>query len=344
MPTNKRPDIPIESFNQMQIYLGTEMIEDWQEGQLTRRKMLKRLIFICGSSAGAAALLTACGQPVNAPPTAAPTAAPKPTDVPKPAAPAATTGQPAAPPPPAPTRATPGILHVLPTDPDVDAKEVTYENDAKLSGYLAKPKAAGTYPGVIVIHENRGLNDHIRDVARRLAKAGFIALAPDLVARGGGTAAVGDDKVPGWLSQAKPEDLFKDMSTAVEFLEKQGVAAGKLGVVGFCFGGAQTIQLAVSNPKIKAAVPYYGPTPKTIKPFVETNAAILAHYGGNDQRVNSTIADIENAMKDAKKVYEKKLWDGAGHAFNNDRGAAYNEQVAVDAWKMTLDWFKKYLV
>lgn len=345
MPNNPRPHVPIESFNQMQIYLGTEMIEDWQEGQLTRRKMLKRLIYICGSSAGAAALLSACGQPVNAPPTAAPTAAPKPTDAPKPteAAKPAEATKPAAQPTPAPTRATPGILHVPPTDPAIDGKEVTYDSDVKLSGYLAKPTAAGSYPGVIVIHENRGLNDHIRDVARRLAKAGFIALAPDLVARGGGTASVGDDKVPGWLSQAKPEDLFKDMGTAVEFLEKQGIAAGKIGVVGFCFGGAQTIQLAVSNPKIKAAVPYYGPTPKTIKPFAETNAAIFAQYGGNDQRVNSTIAELENGMKGANKTFDKKIWDGAGHAFNNDRGAAYNEQVAVDAWKITLDWFKKYL-
>jgi carboxymethylenebutenolidase len=330
MPSKPRPEVDINSFNQMQIYLGTEMIEDWQEGQLSRRKMLKRLIFICGSSAGAAALLTACGQPVNTPPTAAPkpTDPPKPTDAPKPAE----AVKPTAPPPP-PTPSKPGVMHVPPDDPAVQASTVTFENDVKITGYLAKPKAAGSYPGIIVIHE----------VARRLAKAGYIALAPDLVSRGGGTIAVGDDKVPGWLSQAKPEDLFKDLSTAVDYLEKQGIAAGKLGVVGFCFGGAQTIQLAVSNPKIKAAVPYYGPTPKTIKPFAETNAAILAQYGGTDQRVNGTIPDIENGMKDAKKVYEKKIWDGAGHAFNNDRGANYNEQTAVEAWKLTLDWFKKYL-
>jgi carboxymethylenebutenolidase len=328
--SNKKRDLPkLDSLNEMQVYLGTEMIDDYLHGQLSRRRMLARLIYICGGAGGAATLLTACGQPINQP---TPTSAPKPTEAPKP------TAAPASAPVVSP-------LSVAANDPAIEATSVTFDSDTKVSGYLARPKSAsGNLPGVIVIHENRGLNDHIRDVARRLAKAGYIALAPDLVSRGGGTDALGADKVPGWLSQAKPEDLVKDMSAGVDFLQKQtGVNADKIGVVGFCFGGSQTIHLAAANAKIKAAVPYYGPVPKTLKPIGETNAAILAHYGGTDQRVNGTIPDIENAMKDAKKIYEKKIYDGAGHAFNNDTGGSYNEKAAVEAWTATLAWFDKYL-
>jgi carboxymethylenebutenolidase len=196
----------------------------------------------------------------------------------------------------------------------------------------------------VVIHENRGLTDHIKDVARRVAKAGYIALAPDLASRAGGTDKVPTDQVTGYFANAKPEDLVKDLNASVSFLEQQqGLKAGKLGVVGFCFGGGYTLRLAGANPKLVAAVSYYGPVPTPLTLVTSTNAAILGQYGALDQRVNAGIPDLEKAMKDAGKTYEKKIYDGANHAFNNDTGASYNETAAVAAWKETLAWFDKYL-
>lgn len=388
-----REAVPLDELNQMQRYLGEETIEDYQQGQMTRRRMLRRLVLICGSSAAAASLLAACGDatatlaPTTAAPTraasttaaatAAPTTAASTTAAATTAASttrAATTAASAATtaagttsaagttaaaggttaaaggttvagsPPPAPTPGqAKGPLTVAATDPAIEGTEVSFPSDGTtVSGYLARPKAPGTYPGVIVIHENRGLNDHIRDVARRLAKEGYIALAPDLVSRGGGTTSLGFDRVPAFLSQAKPDDLVKDLNAGVAYLEKQtGIKPDKFGVTGFCFGGAYTMRLAATNPKIAAAVPYYGVTPEPASQMSATNAAILAQYGGTDARVNATIPALEQAM--AGKTFQKKLYDGAGHAFNNDTGGSFNEKVAVDAWKETLGWFSKYL-
>jgi carboxymethylenebutenolidase len=130
----------------------------------------------------------------------------------------------------------------------------------------------------------------------------------------------------------------------VDFLgQQQGVQPDKFGVVGFCFGGAYTLRLAAANPKIAAAVPYYGVTPDPASQMAATNAAILGQYGGTDQRVDATIPALEQVMKDSGKIYEKRIYDGAGHAFNNDTGRNYNETAAVAAWKETLAWFDKYL-
>ena len=329
MSMKKRAPVLLDDLNQMQVYLGEETVEDFQDGLITRRAMLKRLIVICGGTAAAAAVLSACGVPVNAPPTSstAPTAA----------------GATSPPPPPTPGLAK-GPLTVAKEDAAVKTSDVTFKSDTDVMGYLARPAAEGSYPGVIVIHENRGLNDHIRDVARRLAKAGYIALAPDLVSRAGGTDKLERDKVSGMLGQAKPEDLVKDLNAAVDFLlADKGLKSDKVGVVGFCFGGAYTLRLAATNPKIAAAVPYYGVTPQPADQMGKTNAAILGQYGGKDARVNGTIPALEDVMKTAGKTYEKKIYDDAGHAFNNDTGANYNEKAAVDAWKATLDWFAKYL-
>jgi len=236
------------------------------------------------------------------------------------------------------------VLSVAADDPAIQASDVTYQSDTEIMGYLAKPAAAGTYPGVIVIHENRGLTDHIKDVARRLAKAGFVSLAPDLVSRNGGTASQSRDQVAGVLGQARPEDLVKDLSAGVDYLLQQpGVKPDKAGVVGFCFGGAYTLRLAAANPKIAAAVPYYGVTPEPASQMADTNAAIMGQYGATDNRVNSTIPALEETLSKAGKTFEKHIYEGAGHAFNNDTGANYNEAAATQAWQRTLDWFTKYL-
>ena len=353
MTLKDRQPFAIDQLNQMQRYLGEEMIEDYHTGELTRRQMLKRLLGICGSGAAAAALLAACGEGTATPPAATagatpPSAVPPAADLPT-AGPATAATQPTAAAPAAATAAAPAggatsPLSVAADDPDVAGSDVTFQSYTAVSGYVARPKAEGTYPGVIVIHENRGLTDHIRDVARRLAKAGYIALAPDLASRAGGTAQVGADKITGYFANAKPEDLVKDLNSAVDFLGQQSsVQPDKYGTVGFCFGGALVLRLAAANPKIAAAVCYYGVTPDPASQMSATNAAILGQYGATDQRVDATIPALEQVMQQSGKTFQKYLYEGAGHAFNNDTGQNYNQAAAVAAWQRTLDWFGKYL-
>lgn len=351
MSTNNRRSAQIEELNQMQLYLGEETIEDYEDGLITRRAMLRRLIVICGGSAAAAALMTACGVP--APPPAqsgapAATDPPAPTDAPTAAAAAtavATSAPTVEPTATVAAAATTGAALSVPADdPAVQVSDVTYASETEMRAYLARPAAEGTYPGVIVIHENRGLTDHIKDVARRLAKAGYVALAPDLVSRMGGTASMQADQVAGALGQATPEQLVQDLNAGVDFvLQQPGVMADKVGVVGFCFGGAYTLRLAAANPKVAAAVPYYGVTPEPASQLANTNAAVLGQYGGTDARVNNTIPALEQALLGAGKTFEKHIYEGAGHAFNNDTGARYDEAAAVLAWQRTLDWFATHL-
>lgn len=366
MPEKKRKPLPEEALNQMQWYLGEETVEDYQDGLISRRAMLKRLIVICGGSAAAATVLAACGVPPAAPPAAATASGntASPTDAPSPEPSATAQAEPSATPAPtsaataqaagattsplataaSTTGASTAVLAVPADDPSVQASDVTYQSDTEIMGYLARPAAEGDYPSVIVIHENRGLTDHIKDVARRLAKAGFVALAPDLVSRNGGTASLARDQVAGVLGQANPDDLVKDLSAGVDFLLQQsGVKPEKVGVVGFCFGGAYTLRLAAANSKIAAAVPYYGVTPQPAEQMANTNAAIMGQYGATDNRVNSTIPALEETLSNAGKTFEKHIYEGAGHAFNNDTGANYNEAAATQAWQRTLDWFTQYL-
>lgn len=346
MTLKNRAEVSVDQLNQMQRYLGEETIEDYQAGLLTRRQMLRRLFGICGSGAAVAALLAACGATTVTTPTAGAPATP-PTSPPAPAQPttaAASTSPPAAAATAPPQQAAGGALAVPPDDPELVTADVMFLSDTSVAGYLAQPQAAGTYPGVIVIHENRGLNDHIKDVARRLAKAGYIALAPDLASRAGGTAKVGDEQIRGYFANAKPEELVRDLNAAVGYLEQQpGVKPGAFGVVGFCFGGAYTLALAAANPKIAAAVCYYGVTPEPASQMSATNAAILGQYGGNDTRVNATIPALEQVMKANGKTFEQRIYEGANHAFNNDTSQNYNEAAAVAAWKETLGWFERYL-
>jgi len=212
-----------------------------------------------------------------------------------------------------------------------------------LFGYLARPKEGDSLPVVLVCHENRGLTDHIRDVTRRVAKAGYVALAVDLLSRQGGTATVGSDNVPGALGNIEPDQFVQDFLSGWEYLKGQDFAqADRVGMVGFCFGGGVTWRVATKMPELRAAVPYYGPPPP-VEELATINAAVLAIYGGNDQRINASIPDVEAAMQANNKVYEKMVYEGADHAFNNDTGERFNAQAANDAWGRTLAWFDKYV-
>lgn len=343
------------ALNWLQRYAAEEVVEYANEGRYSRREMMQHLVAICGTPALAAAFLASCassdgGSGAGTTSTAAPTTAGASSSS---AASSSSSSSSAAATTAAPTTAAAAssstsatannggpALSVAADDPAVQGGNVTFAGPAgDLFGYLARPAAGGSRAGVIVIHEIRGLTDHIRDVTRRVAKAGYVALAVDLASRAGGTDKA--TNVSGALTGGPIEDRIADLNAALAHLGSQPDFNGKLGVTGFCFGGGMTLSYAATQPKVLAAVPYYGPTPQPASQMSATNAAILAQYGANDARVNAGIADLEQAM--AGKTFEKRIYDGAGHAFNNDTGGAYNEARAVEAWKATLDWFATHL-
>jgi carboxymethylenebutenolidase len=212
----------------------------------------------------------------------------------------------------------------------------------KLSGYMARLKGAERRPAVIVIHENRGLNPHIRDVARRLAVEGFLAYAPDMLSPLGGTPADENEAVRmiGGLNQA---ETVARLAASVPFLAKHTGSNGKVGAVGFCWGGGMVNRLAAAGTSLAAGVAYYGAQiPSAEVPKI--SAPLLLHYAGLDERINAGIPDYEAALKANGKVYEKFVYEGANHAFNNDTNTArYNKEAAALAWGRTVAFLKKHL-
>lgn len=334
---------PIDDLNWMQQYAASEIVEYGDEGRISRREMMIRLVAVCGSAGAAATFLASCAKDTatNSASTAT-TGGGLSGSSSSPSSAAGTSSPPTTAASPPPTAGGTGhLLSVAATDPDITAGDVTFAGPAsELIGYRAQPAASGKHPGVIVIHEIFGLTDHIKDVTRRLAKVGFVAVAVDLASRAGGTGKA--ENIMGALTQGPVADRVADLNAGVDFLEEQPAYNGKLGVVGFCFGGGMTLSFASAQPKLLAAVPYYGPTPQPASALSATRAAILAHYGETDARVNAGIPDLETAL--AGKTFEKRIHPGAGHAFNNDTGGAYNETEAVAAWTATVDWFRRYLV
>ncbi len=212
----------------------------------------------------------------------------------------------------------------------------------KMTGYLARPSAGGKHPGVIVIHENRGLNPHIEDVARRVAVEGFLALAPDMLSPLGGTPKDQDEAVK-LIGQLKPEETVARLVATVKYLASHPDSTGKVGVVGFCWGGGLVNDLAAAGTSLNAGVAYYGrQIPASEVPKI--TAPLLLQYAGLDDRINAGIAAYEAALKANNKVYEKFMYEGANHAFNNDTNATrYNKEAATLAWGRTIAFFKKYL-
>jgi carboxymethylenebutenolidase len=211
------------------------------------------------------------------------------------------------------------------------------------SGYFVKPSAEGKYPGVLVIHENRGLNPHIKDVARRLAVEGFTVLAVDYLHSLGGTPEDAD-KARDMIGTLKPEDIKATSSAALAAVKANPSSNGKSGAVGFCWGGGTANDLAVNDPGLSAGVAYYGSQPDAAD-VPKITAPLLLHYGGLDERINAGIPAFESALKANNKVYELYVYEGANHAFNNDTNAArYNQDVAELAWSRTVAFLKKYVV
>ncbi|MGJ7518456.1 YghX family hydrolase [Pseudomonas baetica] len=232
------------------------------------------------------------------------------------------------------------------TDPDILAGYITYpspKGHGNVRGYLVRPaKATGKVGAVVVVHENRGLNPYIEDVARRLAKAGFIALAPDGLSSVGGYPG-NDEKGKALQEKVDPEKLMNDFFAAVEWLMKHETGNGKVGITGFCYGGGVTNAAAVAYPELGAAVSFYGRQPDA-KDVPRIKAPLMLHYGELDARINEGWPAFEKALKADGKTYEAYIYPGVNHGFHNDSTPRYDEAAAKLAWDRTLGWFRKYLV
>ncbi len=237
---------------------------------------------------------------------------------------------------------------VGPTDPALVWHNVEYEGKAgPVFGYLARPVAAGKYPGIIVIHANQGLNDHLRDVARRLAEQGYLALAPDYLSRRGGTMKV-NPKSEGLsdIRELAPwQNVAEDTDAGFGYLRTlPDVRGDRLGLIGFCWGGEMTFAAATQVRGLKAVVVFYGRSPNPLDLVKNIQAPVLAHYGEKDPGVNQDIPATAEVMKKYNKPYSYKIYPGAQHGFYNDTTSdRFHPEAAKEAWGRTLELFKKNL-
>lgn len=232
---------------------------------------------------------------------------------------------------------------VAENDERLDIADVTYPGArGDMKGYLAVPKEGGPFGAVIVVHENRGLNAHIKDVTRRMALEGFLALAPDYLSDLGGTPANEDD-ARGLFGQLERTDVTANGVATIDWLKAHERSNGKVGAIGFCWGGGTVNDLAVASPDLRAAVPYYGrqPDPEAVAAI---EGRVMAHYGGLDERINAGIPAFEAALQEAGVDHQIFVYEGANHAFNNDTSAArYDEAAAALAWERTIGLLKETL-
>jgi carboxymethylenebutenolidase len=229
-------------------------------------------------------------------------------------------------------------------DEDLITEDVTYEGDGTtMKAYFAKPKSvSGKLGAVLVIHENRGLNPHIKDVTRRVAKAGYLALGVDALSPFGGTPE-NEDEARGLFAKLDAAKNIQNFLKGFNYLRSRSDSNGKTACVGFCWGGGLVNQLAVNSPDLKAGVAYYGRQADAAD-VPKIKAALQLHYGGLDERVNAGIPAYETALKAAGTKYEVFIYDGANHAFNNDTAPTrYNAEAAKLAWDRTMRLFKETL-
>ena len=234
---------------------------------------------------------------------------------------------------------------VDPNDPSISTETIEYDSPAghgTIRGYLARPAAATEkLPGVVVVHENRGLNPYIEDVARRLAVAGFMALAPDGLTPLGGYPGT-DDEGREMQRQLDSGKLLEDFIAAFEYLKARPDATGKVGVVGFCFGGGISNAMAVRLPDLAASVPFYG-RQAAAEDVAKIQAPLLLHYAGLDERINQGWPAYEEALKQNGKNYTAYIYPDVNHGFHNDTTPRYDEAAANLAWSRTIDFFKAHL-
>jgi carboxymethylenebutenolidase len=241
--------------------------------------------------------------------------------------------------------ANPAMASVVPADDTrIMSETVSFAGQGgDVSAYLVRPAGqSGKLPGIVVIHENRGLNEHIRDIARRLALAGFMAMAVDFLSPLGGTPA-DEEKARSMFGSLDAAQTTANAVAAVAYLGGREDCTGAVGAVGFCWGGGLINQLAVTSPSLKAAVAYYGRQPDAAD-VPKIKAALLLHYAGLDKRINAGIDAYRQALEASGKDFTIYIYDGANHAFNNDTSAArYNKQAADLAWQRTVDFLHQKL-
>jgi carboxymethylenebutenolidase len=369
-PVQQAGACKIRAMNEIQRYLAEEIALDANDGIISRREALRRLRVMGLSIASATTLLGACSgddpdavtasEPVlpvdemptpagvggSAGSTPAPVSSVGEPEQPAGLAPGGSGGEPAATPstpeaPPTPEQPAPEQPAPAPGTP-LATSEITFAGPrGPLFGAFATPEAPRG--AVLVIHENRGLNDHIRSVAGRLAGAGYAALALDLLSQEGGTASLGDvANATSALGTIPPERFVADMIGGLDELARRAPNA-KLGAIGFCFGGGMMWRLVqAADARLAAAAPFYGPLPQGAS-FTGASTAVIAFYGELDTRVNGTRDAALQALDAAGLVHDAVTFPGADHAFFNDTGARYNADAAAQAWTRLLAWFGQYL-
>src|SRR5215212_10007531 len=272
-------------------YLAGEMVEEYEEGRMSRRQMIKTVGRILGVTVVSPTLLASlgCGSP--------------------------------------------------------EAGEVELPGEeGAITAYQAQPASGGPFAAILLIHENRGLTEHIMDVARRFAKVGYVGLAADLLSRTGGTAQFADEsETTTAISELDQGGVISDMQSSVTWLQQQPyVQEGRIGAIGWCWGGGQAWRLATTDPRLNAVVSFYGINPP-LENVPNMQAAVLGIYGEEDSRITDQEPELEEALADAGKTYEMTVFEGANHAFFNDTGERFDPEAAEEAWSETLDWFNQYL-
>lgn len=314
-------------------YVVGEYIEDFNDGVISRRELIRRVTLITGSVAATAALLTAMGCGAETGPTG-PTPAPtsRPTS----------SAQPFATPPAQPSQD--GVT-VTENDPRITVRPlpVTGADGATLISYAASSAGGAPAGGVLVVPENRGLTTHIKDVVRRTATAGFHAVSVDLLSREGGAERLPDPAAyAAALSRQPVETMVSDLDRALAALSSSGTG-DRLGMVGFCFGGGMVLTALTAGARVKAAVPFYGPAPRDITALARTRAAVLMVYAGNDTRITASRDSVESALRQTGQPYRVTVYPGVDHAFHNDTGQRYDAAQAEAAWIATIDWLRQYV-
>ena len=282
------------------------LTEDFRYGKLTRREFLHRALLLTGSLAAATTLADAVAP------------------------------------------ATSHATLVDPNDAALASGDIKYNgaDGTAIDAYLTRPKGDSTSPAVVVIHPWSGIDEHTKDVGRRLAKAGYVALVPDLLSRQGGTSSFSSrDAAIAAGQKLTNEIISQDLGGAVNYLKNQKfVRAAKIGVIGFCWGGGKALMFTTRSKDLAASVVYYGDNPANIDDVKNITAPVLGHYGGADDRITSGVPKLTEAMKQYGKSFEYKIYPGAPHSFNaDDNPRSYREEAAKEAWAKTLEFFKKHL-
>ena len=331
-----------QSWTDLQRYVIEEHFEDYVEGRISRRELLRRVSYITGGAAASLAALSMLGCNLDQPRAVATSAAPTA------AHPSST--QPNVPYATPPVGATTDPVTVKPDDPRLGGATTlgipTRDKTAALIAYSAGPKIRTKAAGVLVMHENTGLTEHIKDVIRRVATAGYYALGIDLLSRQGGAEKLGP-AYSGALANTSVEQMNSDLLSAIAFIQNEagdGHTPAAVGAVGFCFGGGTTWNLVNAGAPLAAAVPFYGPLPSNPAGLATTKTAVLAIYAEQDTRITSTASQMEEQLKKAGVPEQILVVAGVNHAFHNDTGARYAPEAAQKAWVATIEWFRKYLV